>query len=58
MQTLLRSCTAGQLLVIAIITGFLSPATGNDLKDLSTRLAGDPIPACATWSITRPPCRR
>lgn len=50
--------TAAQVMVILVAAGFLVPATGNDIKDLSARLAGESIPACAIWSITRPPCRR
>lgn len=41
----------------SLLGGFLLPALANDAKDLFTRLQGAPIPQCATWSVTRPPCR-
>jgi hypothetical protein len=47
----------GKLGVIAICSGFLIPAVANDAKDLTARLQGEPIPRCAVWSVTRPPCR-
>jgi hypothetical protein len=58
MQTIQRTITTAQLLVILVAAGFLVPATGNDIKDLAARASGNPVPQCAAWSVLRPPCRR
>jgi hypothetical protein len=58
MQAIRNTITLAQVMVMLMAASFLVPATGNDIKDLSARLTGESIPACATWSITRPPCRR
>lgn len=47
----------GQLTAVLMSAGLLVPAVINDAKDLTARLQGVPIPQCAIWSVTRPPCR-
>ncbi len=58
MQALRQSLTAAQLLALLVAAGFLVPATGNDIKDLTAKAHGSSVPSCAAWSILRPPCRR
>jgi len=57
-QRVRNTITAAQVMVMLVAAGFLVPATGNDIKDLAARASGNPVPQCATWSVTRPPCRR
>jgi hypothetical protein len=46
-----------RVVLTGLLGGFLLPALVNDAKDFLTRIQGAPIPQCATWSLTRPPCR-
>jgi hypothetical protein len=45
-------------LCVLLLGCFVVPAAINDARDLHAHLQGAPVPQCATWSITRPPCRR